>query len=115
MYGQWIGTHPSVRTSWSFGYADASVHRIISDFSTFSGHENPQTHRILADDDLNILHGYGDGGRPPYREARYRDRSLFVVLRVKCVVDSYGANTKSIAEYRAVPHVLAWERGHRTD
>ena len=72
MYGRWIGSHPSVKTAWSFGYADASVHRIISDLSTFIGHENPQTHRILAAGDLNILHGYGDGGRPPYWEARYR-------------------------------------------
>ena len=72
MYGRWIGSHPSVRTSWSFGYADASAHRIISDLSTFIGHKNPQTHRILAAGDLNILHGYGDGGRPTYWEARYR-------------------------------------------
>ena len=40
--------------------------------SSFIGHENPQTHRILAAGDLNILHGYGDGGSPPYWEARYR-------------------------------------------
>ena len=72
MYGRWIGSHPSVKTAWRFGYADASVHRIISDLSTFIGYENPQTHRILAAGDLNILHGYGDGGRPPYWEARYR-------------------------------------------
>ena len=78
MYGRWIGSHPSVKTSWSFGYADASVHRIISDLSTFIGHENSQTHRILAAGDLNILHGYrygygyGDGGRPPYWEAHHR-------------------------------------------
>ncbi len=72
MYGRWIGSHPSVKTSWNFGYADASVHRIISDLSTFIGHENSQTHLILAVGDLNILHGYGDGGRPPYWDARYR-------------------------------------------
>ena len=50
----------------------APSHRIISDLSTFIGHENPQTHRILAAGDLNIAHGYGDGGSPPYWEARYR-------------------------------------------
>ena len=72
MYGRWIGTHPSVKTAWSFGYADSSVHRIISDLSAFIGHENPQTHRIVAAGDLNILHGYGDGGDPKYWEARYR-------------------------------------------
>ena len=72
MYGRWIGSHPSVGTSWNFGYADASVHRIISDLCTFIGHENSQTHRIRAAGDLNILQGYGDGGSPPYWEARYR-------------------------------------------
>ncbi len=72
MYGQWVGSHPSVKTSWRTGYSDASVHRIISDLSAFVGHENPQTHRILAAGDLNIAYGYGDGGHPPYWEARYR-------------------------------------------
>ena len=71
MYARWIGAHPSVKTTWSFGYSDSSVHRIISDLSSFIGHENPQTHRILAAGDLNIAHGYGDGG-DPYWEGRYR-------------------------------------------
>ena len=70
MYGRWIGTHPSVKTSW-IGYADGSAHRIISDLSAFVGHENPQTHRILAAGDLNIAHGFGDNG-DPYWETRYR-------------------------------------------
>ena len=45
----------------SFGYVDASVHRVISDIAAFIGHENSGTHRILASGDLNIYHGYGDG------------------------------------------------------
>ena len=69
MYGRWVGLHPSLKTS-RREYADASVHRIISDLSAFIG-ENPQTHRILAAGDLNIFHGYGDWGSP-YWEARYR-------------------------------------------
>ena len=72
MYGRWMGTHPSVKTSWNMGYSDGSVHRIISDLSAFIGHENPNRHRILAAGDLNIPHGYGDGGDPAYWEARYR-------------------------------------------
>ena len=72
MYARWMGSHPSVKTPWSFGYSDGSVHRIISDLSAFIGHENPRTHRILAAGDLNIAHGYGDGGKPAYWEARYR-------------------------------------------
>ncbi len=71
MYARWIGSHPSVKTAWRFGYADSSAHRIISDLSAFIGHENPRTHRILVAGDLNIAHGYGDGG-DPYWEARYR-------------------------------------------
>ncbi len=70
MYGRWLGSHPSVKTSWTFGYADSSVHRVISDLSAFIGNANPKTHRILAAGDLNILHGYGGGDR--YWEARYR-------------------------------------------
>ena len=72
MYARWMKTHASVKTSWREGIADASVHRIISDLSAFIGHENPQRHRILAAGDLNIAHGYGDGGNPAYWEARYR-------------------------------------------
>ena len=60
MYGRWAGLHTSVKTS-RREYADASVHRIISDLSAFIG-ENPQTHRVLAAGDLNIFHGYGDRG-----------------------------------------------------
>ena len=72
MYGRWMHPHPSVKTAWREGYADSSVHRIISDLSAFIGHENPETHRILAAGDLNIAHGYGDGGNPAYWKARYR-------------------------------------------
>ena len=70
MYARWISPHPSVKTSWT-GYNDASVHRIISDLSAFIGHENPQTHRIVAAGDLNITHGYGHRSHP-YWEKRYR-------------------------------------------
>ena len=70
MYARWMAPHPSRnRPSWI--YSDASVHRIISDLSAFIASANPSTHRILAAGDLNIAHGYGDGG-DPYWEARYR-------------------------------------------
>ena len=71
MYGQWVGPHPSVKTSWYSGYADASVHRIISDLSAFIGHEDTRRHRIVAAGDLNVIHGYDEGGRR-YWEARTR-------------------------------------------
>ena len=70
MYGRWVRSHPSVETSWGIGYADASVHRIISDLAAFIGHDDPQTHRILAAGDLNITYGYGPGSGP-YWDARY--------------------------------------------
>ena len=54
------------------GYADASVHRIISDLSAFIGHENRRTHRILAAGDINVTYGYGHGSGP-YWDARYRN------------------------------------------
>ena len=62
MYGQWIGSHPTIDTSWNIGYADASIHRIISDLSAFIGKDNPRTHRVLAAGDLNITYGYGTSG-----------------------------------------------------
>lgn len=72
MYGRWESPHPSVKTAWNMGgYADSSVHRIISDFFAFIGHENPQTHRIVAAGDINITRGYGHGDDPHW-EARYR-------------------------------------------
>ena len=69
MYGRWLGPHASVGSRWIYG--DAAVHRIISDLAAFIGHEDPGTHRIVASGDLNIFHGYGDGG-DPYWEARYQ-------------------------------------------
>ena len=75
MYGRWMGPHPSTESSEI--YADASVHRIISDISAFIGHEDTRRHRIIAAGDLNTGHGYT--GEPytgdPYWEAR--DRSVF--------------------------------------
>lgn len=71
MYGRWVGPHPSIRAS-SEIYADASVHRIISDLSAFIGHDDRRTHRILAAGDLNVTYGYGHGSGP-YWDARYRN------------------------------------------
>ena len=70
MYGRLLGPHPSVGPTWI--YADASVHRIISDLSAFIGHENRRTHRILAAGDINVTYGYGHGDGP-YWDARYRN------------------------------------------
>ena len=69
MYGQWLSPHPSTASRWI--YADASVHRIISDLSTFIGQANPPKHRILAAGDLNLLYGYGEGGNT-YWASRYQ-------------------------------------------
>ena len=71
MYGRWAGPHPSIDASWEI-YADASVHRIISDLSAFIGHDDRRTHRILAAGDLNVTYGYGHGSGP-YWDARYRN------------------------------------------
>ncbi|MDE2898360.1 MAG: endonuclease/exonuclease/phosphatase family protein [Chloroflexota bacterium] len=72
MYGRWIPPHRSVETELQIGYADASVHRIISDLSAFIGFANRRTHRILAAGDLNVTYGYGHGSGP-YWDARYRN------------------------------------------
>lgn len=67
MYGRWERAHASTNSAWI--YADASVHRLISDLSVFIGTQ--RGHRIIAAGDLNILHGYGEGGSE-YWGARYR-------------------------------------------
>ena len=61
MYARYMKPHPSTGTPWSVGAADVSVHRIVSDLSTFIGHENPSKHRILAAGDLNIIYGSTGG------------------------------------------------------
>jgi hypothetical protein len=66
MYGLWEKPHSETGSGWI--YADASVHRIISDLSVFIGQQT--RHRIIAAGDLNILHGYGEGGNS-YWGGRY--------------------------------------------
>ena len=67
MYSKWESPHATTNSGWI--YADASAHRLISDLSVFIGRQ--KGHRIIAAGDLNILHGYGEGGSP-YWGARYR-------------------------------------------
>ena len=64
MYAPWEKFHTAARSSEI--YADASVHRLISDLAVFIGHN----HRIIAAGDLNILYGYGERGNP-YWASRY--------------------------------------------
>jgi hypothetical protein len=66
MYAAWERPHTTTSNNWI--YADASVHRLISDLSVFVGTE--KKHRIIAAGDLNILHGYGDHGSS-YWGSRY--------------------------------------------
>ncbi len=66
MYATWEKPHKCTGSSWI--YADGSVHRLISDLSVFIGQE--ASHRILAAGDLNVLHGYGEGGNA-YWASRY--------------------------------------------
>jgi hypothetical protein len=47
-------------------YADASVHRLISDLSTLVYRE--RAHRVIAAGDLNVLRGYGERGSPYWRD-----------------------------------------------
>jgi endonuclease/exonuclease/phosphatase family metal-dependent hydrolase len=66
MYAAWENPHKSTRSNWI--YADASVHRLISDLSALIGKQSG--HRILAAGDLNILHDYGEHGSK-YWASRY--------------------------------------------
>lgn len=66
MYGAWEGPVEDIGSRWI--YADASVHRLISDLSALIGRQ--QGHKIIAAGDLNILYGCGEGGSL-YWKARY--------------------------------------------
>jgi hypothetical protein len=66
IYAPW--ENPDATTGSRWIYADGSVHRLISDLSALVGQQTG--HRILAAGDLNILHGYGEGGSA-YWASRY--------------------------------------------
>lgn len=58
MYAVWERPLSALRSGWI--YADASVHRLISDVSALVGSQS--LHHVIAAGDLNVLHGYGEGG-----------------------------------------------------
>ncbi|MYD98698.1 MAG: endonuclease/exonuclease/phosphatase family protein [Gammaproteobacteria bacterium] len=74
VYARWEKPHPSTPTNWGVGYADAMAHRAISDLSTFIGHIDPSTHRILVAGDFNTIRGATDANRLALPA---RDRSVF--------------------------------------
>src|SRR5262249_51194034 len=59
MYGAW--ERPLAEDA-GWIYADASVHRVISDLSALISTQSG--HRLILAGDLNILHGYGEHGSP---------------------------------------------------
>ena len=66
IYGLWEPLHPSV--AGTYIYADAAVHRLISDLSRLVDQSGKQ--KIIVAGDLNILFGYGEYGSP-YWKRRY--------------------------------------------
>jgi hypothetical protein len=65
MYGAWESPRFTGQSNpWIF--ADASVHRVISDLSSLIGAQRGT--RILAAGDLNVLRGYGEGGSEYWRK-----------------------------------------------
>lgn len=81
MYGLWETAHASTGSSWI--YADASVHRVISDLSVFVG--SRQGHRIIAAGDLNILFGHGEHGETYWADRYATIFSRFETLGLKFV------------------------------
>ena len=67
IYGAWTSPIPWKEGSWI--YADASVHRLISDLSALVASQ--RGHRIIVAGDLNILHGHGEQGNEDW-QARYQ-------------------------------------------
>ena len=72
MYGGWQGPHPYAGRGWI--YPDASVHRIISDLSTFARtyEADEPEHRIIAAGDLNV--SFDDDAPFSARARTIRDR-----------------------------------------
>ena len=66
LYGLWETPVAQAESTWI--YADASVHRLISDLSALIGRQ--RGHKLIAAGDLNVLYGYGEQGSP-YWKARY--------------------------------------------
>jgi exonuclease III len=71
IYGVWENPIHSDKSRDS--YADASIHRIISDLSYFL--DMQQKRKIIIAGDMNVFYGYGDNGNP-YWKARYD--SIFI-------------------------------------
>lgn len=76
MYGAW--EEPLVAAQGKWIYADAAVHRLISDLSVLIGHQ--RGHKIIAAGDLNVLYGYGERG-----SAYWRDRYSSVFYRFDAI------------------------------
>ena len=83
MYSFWLLRHPLAGKVPAYRrrgegqvsiYADASMHRIISDISAFIGHTDPSAHRILAAGDMNM--SYGSTDTVPYAMPT-RERPVF--------------------------------------
>ncbi len=66
LYAVWEKAHGA--TGSSVIYADASVHRLISDLSALVDQRGG--HRVLVAGDLNVLYGYGENGGE-YWASRY--------------------------------------------
>ena len=76
MYGAWENPVAEAKSQWI--YADASVHRIISDISMLIGRQSG--HRIIAAGDINLLYGYGE-----YRSAYWAERYATVFKRFESI------------------------------
>lgn len=75
LYGAWESPRFSLQAKpWIF--ADASVHRLISDSSAVVATQDQ--HRIIAAGDLNLLRGYGENG-----SVYWRDRYATVFARME--------------------------------
>ena len=64
VYGAWERPLTATKSQWI--YADASVHRLLSDLAVFIGHQ--KRHRLIIAGDFNILHGYGEDGSSYWKE-----------------------------------------------
>jgi endonuclease/exonuclease/phosphatase family metal-dependent hydrolase len=101
IYGVWERPDKATGSGWI--YADASVHRVISDLSFFIGQQTK--HRMIVAGDLNVLFGYGEKGSQ-YWAARYQtvfDRLSAIGLKFVGPQAPHGRLADPWPEYE-LPH-----------
>ncbi len=102
MYARWYCPHPLADNKYK--YSDASVHRIISDLTTFIGGW-PKVPRIIAAGDLNTIYGAAEGSEleTPIRAQTVYDRMSAIGMEFAGPQWPHGGRRAAPTPYDDVP------------